>query len=50
MYTIYTYVQDKYKNLVDWLVDGKAEFPNVEIEVRSEYYRALKAKKNIRVG
>lgn len=40
---------DKYKNLVDWLKDGKAEFSKVEIEVRSDLYRALRAKQNINV-
>jgi histone-lysine N-methyltransferase SETD3 len=40
---------DKYQNLVEWLKDGKAEFPKVEIEVRSEGYRALRAKQNIQV-
>jgi protein-histidine N-methyltransferase len=35
---------------VDWLKDGKAEFPKVEIEVRHEGYRALRAKQNIQRG
>lgn len=48
-FTISFIVQDPYKNLLNWLKDGKAEFSKVEIEVRSERYRTLKAKTHINV-
>lgn len=42
-------IKDPIKNLLDWLRDGKAEFDKIEIEVRSEGYRALIAKQDIKV-
>ncbi|CAD8081680.1 unnamed protein product [Paramecium primaurelia] len=41
---------DPYKNLIQWLKDGKAEVSKVQIEVKSEGYRTLKASQFIRQG
>lgn len=40
---------DPYKNLMDWLRDGKAEVSKVYIEQQSEGHRTLRAAQNIRV-
>lgn len=42
-------IQDPYKNLLDWLRDGKADIAKVTIEVKSEGYRTLRAAQYIRV-
>ncbi|CAD8059141.1 unnamed protein product [Paramecium primaurelia] len=41
---------DPYKNLIQWLKDGKAEISKVQIEVKSEGYRTLRATQFIRQG
>ena len=40
---------DPYKNLLDWLKDGKAEISKVSIEVKSEGHRTLRANQFIKV-